>query len=302
MRLMGTLLAAAVVLIASSDNLAVTASKTTTKKDGLYADLYRVQDGAVTDKMRVPLGDVDQYQKSDFKQLKKKLGTSEEERAAHGLPLKAAIEVLDEYVRDVLREYSASDVRRHDHLRVGPQRAVLRQGLLLEHVQHGLRQQPLFQRVYDSLLRDHIAATNVDENRLLLAAHLERVLGQQVASRVSAGQYIHHVVALLQHFTQVIRHAISTRGQGLPVLITNTTLEPDYLEPRSLKRAPDLLANVAEPEDADRQLPERAVLQLPASELALLLVLLRLEQLALDGNDVAEHELRQRRGHDPART
>ncbi|KAG6576278.1 uncharacterized protein IUM83_17755 [Phytophthora cinnamomi] len=87
MRLMGTLLAAAVVLIASSDNLAVTASKTTTKKDGLYADLYRVQDGAVTDKMRVPLGDVDQYQKSDFKQLKKKLGTSEEERAAVRLPV-----------------------------------------------------------------------------------------------------------------------------------------------------------------------------------------------------------------------
>ncbi|KAE9046518.1 hypothetical protein PR003_g1773 [Phytophthora rubi] len=86
MRLTATLLAAAVVLLASNDNLAVTASKATTRQDGLYAELYRVEDGVVTDKMRVPLGEVEQYKESDFKQLKKKLGANEEERAAVRLP------------------------------------------------------------------------------------------------------------------------------------------------------------------------------------------------------------------------
>ncbi|EGZ20361.1 hypothetical protein PHYSODRAFT_328480 [Phytophthora sojae] len=79
MRLTETLLAVAVVLLASSDNFAVTASKATTTQDGLYADLYHVEDGAVTDKMHVPLGKVEQYKESDFKQLKGKLGADDEE-------------------------------------------------------------------------------------------------------------------------------------------------------------------------------------------------------------------------------
>ncbi|KAE9339411.1 hypothetical protein PF008_g11586 [Phytophthora fragariae] len=67
MRLTATLLAAAIVLLASNDTLSVTASKATTKQDGLYAELYRVEDGVVADKMRVPLGEVEQYKESDFK-------------------------------------------------------------------------------------------------------------------------------------------------------------------------------------------------------------------------------------------
>ncbi|KAE8992826.1 hypothetical protein PR001_g20840 [Phytophthora rubi] len=86
MRLTATLLAAAIVLLASNDTLSVTASKATTKQDGLYAELYRVEDGVVADKMRVPLGEVEQYKESDFKQLEKKLGANEEERAAVRLP------------------------------------------------------------------------------------------------------------------------------------------------------------------------------------------------------------------------
>ncbi|KAE8998013.1 hypothetical protein PR003_g21230 [Phytophthora rubi] len=39
MRLTATLLAAAIVLLASNDTLSVTASKATTKQDGLYAEL-----------------------------------------------------------------------------------------------------------------------------------------------------------------------------------------------------------------------------------------------------------------------
>ncbi|EGZ20364.1 hypothetical protein PHYSODRAFT_420517, partial [Phytophthora sojae] len=87
MRLTGTLLAAAVVLLASTDNLTATASKATVKKDGVYADLYRVEDGVVTGKMRIPLGEIEQYEDTDFKQLTKKLGANdEEERAAVRVP------------------------------------------------------------------------------------------------------------------------------------------------------------------------------------------------------------------------
>lgn len=78
-------MAAAVVLFVSSDNLA-TATKASTAKNGLYAELYSVEDGVVTDKMRVPLGDVDQYKPSDFKKMEKTLKTNQEERAAVRLP------------------------------------------------------------------------------------------------------------------------------------------------------------------------------------------------------------------------
>ncbi|ETI51242.1 hypothetical protein F442_05487 [Phytophthora nicotianae P10297] len=84
MHLTKTLLAIAIVLVASSDKLA-TASKKTTAQNGLYADIYNVEDGIATTKMRVPLGDVNQYKKSDFKNLKKTL-TNQEERAAVHLP------------------------------------------------------------------------------------------------------------------------------------------------------------------------------------------------------------------------
>ncbi|KAG1699172.1 hypothetical protein DVH05_014089 [Phytophthora capsici] len=87
MRVTQTLLAIAVVLFASSDNL-TTASKATTsskvQKDGLYAEIYNIEDGVVTKKMRVPLGDVEQYSDTDFEQLKSTLTT--EERAAVHLP------------------------------------------------------------------------------------------------------------------------------------------------------------------------------------------------------------------------
>ncbi|KAL3661018.1 hypothetical protein V7S43_014034 [Phytophthora oleae] len=86
MRVTETLLAIAVILVASSDDL-VTASKAATStntQDGLYAEIFNVEDGVVTKKMRVPLGDVEQYTNSDFEQLKSTL--SSEERAAVHLP------------------------------------------------------------------------------------------------------------------------------------------------------------------------------------------------------------------------
>ncbi|POM58140.1 Hypothetical protein PHPALM_37260 [Phytophthora palmivora] len=84
MRLTATLLAIAVVLLTSSDKFAA-ASKATTTKNGFYAEFYNVENGVVTDKMRVPLGDGNQYKQSDFKELKKSL-TNQEERAAVHLP------------------------------------------------------------------------------------------------------------------------------------------------------------------------------------------------------------------------
>ncbi|GMF29629.1 unnamed protein product [Phytophthora lilii] len=83
MRLIGTLLATAVILLASSENLV--AAKTT-QAPGLYAELYSVKDGVVTDKMRVPLGDADQYKNSEVKQLKNVGVNDQEERAAASLP------------------------------------------------------------------------------------------------------------------------------------------------------------------------------------------------------------------------
>ncbi|KAG2774775.1 hypothetical protein PC129_g24328 [Phytophthora cactorum] len=85
MRFTETLLAIVIVLVASSDNIAA-ASKKITAQNGLYAELYNVEDGVVTNKMRVPLGDVNQYKKSDFKTVKKTLETNQEERAAVRLP------------------------------------------------------------------------------------------------------------------------------------------------------------------------------------------------------------------------
>ncbi|KAG7392995.1 hypothetical protein PHYPSEUDO_013483 [Phytophthora pseudosyringae] len=86
MRLTESLLAIAVVLVASTDNLAAASTATTTAQDGLYAELYNVEAGVVTKKMRVPLGDIEQYTDSDFKQLKQTLTKTQEERAAVRLP------------------------------------------------------------------------------------------------------------------------------------------------------------------------------------------------------------------------
>ncbi|KAL3661022.1 hypothetical protein V7S43_014038 [Phytophthora oleae] len=86
MHLTKPLFAIAAVLIASSDNL-VTASKAATStntQDGLYAEIFNVKDGVVTKKMRVPLGDVEQYTATDFEQLESAF--SSEERAAVTLP------------------------------------------------------------------------------------------------------------------------------------------------------------------------------------------------------------------------
>ncbi|EEY64658.1 uncharacterized protein PITG_16084 [Phytophthora infestans T30-4] len=85
MRLTETLLAIAIVLVASS-NVVAAASKKTPAKNGLYAELYNVEDGVITNKMRVPLGNAKQYQQSDFKSLKTTLETNKEERAAVHLP------------------------------------------------------------------------------------------------------------------------------------------------------------------------------------------------------------------------
>ncbi|ETL95264.1 hypothetical protein L917_06909 [Phytophthora nicotianae] len=82
MRLVEILLAIAIVLAASTDAVSATPKRTT--HNGFYADLYNVEDGAVTNKLRVPLGDANQYKKSDFKALKKTL--NQEERAAVFFP------------------------------------------------------------------------------------------------------------------------------------------------------------------------------------------------------------------------
>eukprot|EP00644_Phytophthora_capsici_P019714 jgi/Phyca11/133792/e_gw1.752.2.1 len=101
MRVTQTLFAIAVVLFATTDNL-TTASKATTsskaQKDGLYAEIYNVEDGVVTKRMRVPLGDVEQYSETDFKQLKSTLTT--EERAAVHLPfgVDTLLKLLEKFV------------------------------------------------------------------------------------------------------------------------------------------------------------------------------------------------------------
>ncbi|KAE8889811.1 hypothetical protein PF005_g12659 [Phytophthora fragariae] len=50
--------------------------------------------------MRVPLGEVEQYKESDFKQLEKKLGANEEERVAIHLPrgINSLINGLERFV------------------------------------------------------------------------------------------------------------------------------------------------------------------------------------------------------------
>ncbi|POM58155.1 Hypothetical protein PHPALM_37241 [Phytophthora palmivora] len=78
MRLIETIAAMAAILLVSCDNVtADTKSKAGAK---LYAEIYRVENGSVTEKVRVPLGDVDQYKQSDLKTLKKSIRASEEER------------------------------------------------------------------------------------------------------------------------------------------------------------------------------------------------------------------------------
>ncbi|KAG7392992.1 hypothetical protein PHYPSEUDO_013480 [Phytophthora pseudosyringae] len=74
MRLNAILLATAVALLASSDDLVAANTKT-----GLYAGISNVQDGEVLDKMRVPLGG---SKSPDLKQR----NTDQEERAAVHLP------------------------------------------------------------------------------------------------------------------------------------------------------------------------------------------------------------------------
>eukprot|EP00644_Phytophthora_capsici_P017921 jgi/Phyca11/126240/e_gw1.62.246.1 len=84
MHLTKTLLAITAIFLASSDNLTAATKATPATQDGLYAEIYNVEDGVVTKKMRVPLGDVEEYTESDFEQLKNTL--SAEERAAVFLP------------------------------------------------------------------------------------------------------------------------------------------------------------------------------------------------------------------------
>ncbi|GMF38050.1 unnamed protein product [Phytophthora lilii] len=79
MRFSNTLLATAVILLASSDSLI---DAKTTQASGLYADLYCVKDGIVLDKMRAPLGDAEQYETFNGNKLDSVGTNDQEERKA----------------------------------------------------------------------------------------------------------------------------------------------------------------------------------------------------------------------------
>ncbi|EEY62170.1 uncharacterized protein PITG_14065 [Phytophthora infestans T30-4] len=83
MRITDPLLVIAIALIASCDRTTAV-SKAATTQNGFYAELYNVEDGVVTNKMRVPLGDVKDYKKTDLKAFKEAF--NQEERAAVMLP------------------------------------------------------------------------------------------------------------------------------------------------------------------------------------------------------------------------
>ncbi|OWZ01905.1 hypothetical protein PHMEG_00026633 [Phytophthora megakarya] len=77
MRLIVTLVTMTAMLLAGCDNVVAHKSNTSPK---LYAEVYRVENGDVTGKVKVPLGNVDQYKESDLKKVEKSLKAQNEER------------------------------------------------------------------------------------------------------------------------------------------------------------------------------------------------------------------------------
>ena len=85
MRIIPVLVAAAVVLLASCDHLAC-ASSDETKKDGIYAKLYRIRGGTVVEKEVVYLGDDNQSEKKTSDQDTDG-STTQEERFTFLVPI-----------------------------------------------------------------------------------------------------------------------------------------------------------------------------------------------------------------------
>ncbi|TYZ66935.1 hypothetical protein PybrP1_004820, partial [[Pythium] brassicae (nom. inval.)] len=159
------------------------------------------------------------------------------------------VEVRDKDRGDVLREARGGHVRRHVHARVRPERAVRRQRLGLEHVEHGAREQASVERIHELALGDDAAAADVDERRLLGAAARERGGIQQVERRGRARQHAHDKVRGGERVLQVVGDAV--RGRAAAVAAAGeAALEAHDLEARGFEQLADALANVPEAQHA----------------------------------------------------